>query len=86
MTLYVNGVSQGSLVNGRVLPTNLAAGDTYIDYWNWGLADDIRISDQALAPSELGYYHSFSAPVPEPAMLGLLSLGMLLPMKRQRRA
>lgn len=83
-TLYVNGVSVGTTGNGLTLPTNLSSAFVggYLD----GQIDDVRFSDTVLAPSELGYYHSFTAPVPEPASLSLLGVAGLMMIQRKRRA
>jgi len=90
-TLYVDGVFVSELLfddlayyTSTTNTTNTVMigaffGAYGMDHWYQGAVDEVRIYDQALAPSQVGQL----AAVPEPATLGLLGLGGLALLKRR---
>lgn len=86
LKLYVNGQQKGTLTGpyGATIQHNndFYIGDVnlvnyFTRYYFNGLIDEVRVSDIALSPEQLGYYQSFGnpVPVPEPTTMILFSLG-----------
>ena len=87
LKIYVNGELKGTNngPNGNIYSSS---GDLFIGRYggkDWktrnnysfdGLIDEVRISDEALSPQQLGYNESLAA-IPEPASLSLFAIGLL---------
>lgn len=99
LKLYVNGQLKGTLNlpdsgeyssvqhNDDFIIGNVNAINYPFTYYFDGLIDEVRVSDVALSPEQLGYYHTAGSPVPEPAsmlLFGLGGIGMAF-MKRKRK-
>lgn len=87
--LYVNGISNGGNGSGGAMDGNsnvlsfghYAAGDHYAP----GLQlDEVRLSDSALAASELGWNVGSLANVPEPTAMCLGTMGAFLLLRKRR--
>ncbi len=85
-TLYIDGISNGGNGSGGAIASNsdpltfgfYAPGDHYYA----GLLDEVRLSDTALPPSELGWNGSL---VPEPASAGILLAAASIAVCARRR-
>ena len=87
LRIYVNGELKGTnyYPNGHI---NSSTGDLFIGRYggtDWiirdnysfdGLIDEVRISDEALSPEQLGYHKSLAV-IPEPTSLTLFMIGLL---------
>jgi len=87
LRIYVNGELKGTdnSPNGHI---NSSTGDLFIGRYggtHWiirdnysfdGLIDEVRISDEALSPEQLGYNESLAV-IPEPTSLTLFMIGLL---------
>ena len=81
LKIYVNGELKGTNndPNGNIYSSS---GDLFIGKYGGGgynfsgLIDEVRISDEALSPQQLGYSDSLAA-IPEPASLSLFAIGLL---------
>ncbi len=89
MHLYMNAVeATNSLFVGQTVINSMSSaffgGGGALGQVN-GLIDDIRISNSALTPSQLGFYESFTPAMPEPSTMALLATGLLTLAWRRRR-
>lgn len=84
LKLYVNGQQKGTLTgpyggvvqhNEDFIIGNVNAINYFTQYYFDGLIDDVRVSDVALSPEQLGYYQTTGSPVPEPATMALFGVG-----------